>query len=82
MKPFFSNQLNCVVVDEKCECGHSKSEHGSQSRAKNGEFLRLPHEGSCCGDLCACSQYTWAGWITEEEATETILARRCETVGL
>lgn len=81
MKPFFSNQLNCIVVGEKCECGHAKSEHGSQIKSQLEALIRLPQEGNCCENHCVCQQYTWAGWITENEAVDHLIQSRMQPVG-
>lgn len=38
------------VVDERCYCGHLKSEH-------YGGYRQLP-----C-NLCKCQRFTWFGWV-------------------
>ncbi len=77
MKPFFSRQLQSFVVDEMCECGHSKSEHGSKLRKLPGNrFIRLVEEGNCCNMICSCSQFTWKGWVIADKAANLIIKKR------
>ena len=45
------------VIDEKCECGHLKTQH------KTGNFA-VGH-GAC--KECLCKQFTWSGWVTEAD---------------
>lgn len=77
LRPFFSRQLKDFVVDEMCECGHAKSEHGSSSTNMDGQIVRLSRdEGSCCSGQCACPRFTWARYITETEAVQQALYER------
>lgn len=50
------------VVDERCYCGHLKSEHHSVSQSTSEYLYR--HENEC--KLCLCRQFTWYGWIFED----------------
>lgn len=63
-KLFYSNQREDWVVDERCRCGHAKSEHGSRTRKTGDKLFREHDHGSCCADDCDCEQFRWAGWIT------------------
>ena len=47
------NEHGRQVIDEKCSCGHPRSEHDDR--------FDVGH-GSCT--LCPCVQFTWIGWIT------------------
>ena len=44
------------VVDEKCSCGHFRSEHFDR--------FDIGH-GSCGWPKCPCAQFTWVGWVTK-----------------
>lgn len=72
MKPFWSNQLQDIAVDEICTCGHLRSEHGSQSLAmdKTEAMLRVANEGGCCGEDCSCSKYKFARFVGMHEHVE------------
>jgi hypothetical protein len=80
--PFYSRAKQALVVAERCECGHLKSEHGSKlTRLPNGQMYRQYQHGSCCEDDCPCDQYTFAEYVTEEEAVEHLLqCRRLKVV--
>ena len=72
MKPFWSNQLQDLAVDEICTCGHLKSEHGSQTiaMAETDAMLRVANEGGCCGEDCTCQHYEFARFIGKRELVE------------
>ena len=74
--PFFSKRLNDFVVDEACECGHLKSEHGSKTIRLENSMLRMPHEGNCCHNYCTCEQFTWVRYVTASEKAAIVLAQR------
>lgn len=77
IKPFFSRQLQDYVVDEMCECGHLKSDHGSLNRRINDRVVRLSRdEGSCCKGKCKCPHFTWERWVTADEAADLVIAAR------
>lgn len=80
MRPFWSNQLQAVAVDEICACGHLKTEHGGTNIPMTGTkaVLTAKGEGSCCCDDCSCSHYEFARFIGKDEQTEMLKAR-CET---
>jgi len=51
------------VVDERCYCGHLKSEHRDRviyGRLADGRALE-PNEGSCM--KCECPRFAWFGWV-------------------
>lgn len=57
------------AVDEKCVCGHLRSEHGS--RVLNDHLLpivRLENLGNCChrNMVCECRRFRWAAWVFEK----------------
>lgn len=69
--PFYSRQIESVVVGEMCKCGHPRASHGSQTRRVDGQLVRLGHhDGNCCDSHCECKQFTWDKWITESEVVE------------
>lgn len=52
-----------VVTDERCYCGHLKSEHlGSMEAGLGhvGQYL------SC--SVCSCDRFTWYGWIFSDRS--------------
>jgi len=46
------------IVDEKCECGHLKSEHGPS--IIQGMEIEGGH-GEC--QKCQCAQFTWEEFV-------------------
>jgi len=48
-------------VDEKCRCGHLKSEHVGYTRIIAGTSNRAPNHGAC--SKCGCNQYTWKNFV-------------------
>jgi hypothetical protein len=74
-KPFFSEPLNDWVVDEQCECGHLKSEHGSLLTPLDAAHtLRQSHDGSCCS--CSCGRFTFVAHTTAAEYAEIVKRKR------
>jgi hypothetical protein len=72
-KVFYSRELGDYVVDERCECGHPKREHGSVlKKLPENKLLRVPNDGSCCSGQCACTHFRWAGWVTATEVEHSI----------
>lgn len=70
---FFSRVLGDYVVDEMCECGHLKSEHGSRTtRIGGSRMLRQANDGSCCKGRCECKQFTFARFVGLEEKAEMV----------
>jgi hypothetical protein len=56
------------IVDERCACGHLRSEH-----ADNLGGIARGH-GPCCAEtaetfpgsgVCSCRRFTWAGFVYE-----------------
>jgi hypothetical protein len=41
------------VIDEKCSCGHYKSQHF-------GSIVTVGH-GPCA--ICICKRFTWSGYV-------------------
>lgn len=77
MRPFYSPQRGQMIVDAKCACGHAEREHGSALRTSGEDTIRLNHDGSCCGgEGCDCTCFTWAGWITVDEAGSKVRSRQ------
>jgi hypothetical protein len=63
----FIRRAGQYAVDERCACGHPKSEHGSTVCCKGAVSIRMPGKGNCCckvkGGRCKCPQFRWVGWI-------------------
>jgi len=64
----FIRLANKVAVDERCVCGHPKSDHGSVLCCKGNLRIRMANDGSCCCRMtekgpCPCPHFRWAGWI-------------------
>jgi hypothetical protein len=73
MARFFSIQLNDLVVEEMCECGHLKREHGSTlTKLSSSISVRNPHGGNCCARHCKCARFIWSRWVTATEMEESI----------
>lgn len=67
---FFSREMGDYVVDQRCECGHLLSEHGScLLPLGDGRSLRRHHDGNCCSTAtdCDCPRFRWDGWVTATE---------------
>lgn len=43
-----------VIVDERCNCKHVRTEHSPR--------FSLGH-GPCTHFACPCNQFTWVGWV-------------------
>ena len=71
MKPFYSPARGEVIVDAKCECGHSEHDHGSVLKDSHGVKIKLKHDGGCCCAHCDCRQFRWAGWIGEKKKSDS-----------
>jgi hypothetical protein len=68
---FYARSVGDIVVDDKCVCGHRKSDHGSVlTPLPHGKKLRIPHDGNCCTRKCVCRAFQWAGWYTATEAAQ------------
>jgi len=82
LKVFYSRQLDDFVVNEMCQCGHFKSEHGSLVKKIRQTLLRQPSEGNCCSSHCDCDckQFTFARYVTADEISDIIINQRTATV--
>lgn len=40
------------TLDEKCSCGHLKSQHNDRYQKGHGDCK-----------VCKCKQFTWVGWF-------------------
>jgi len=76
MKAFFSRQLDAFVVNEMCECGHLKTDHGSKLHRRQTTMIREPNGGNCCSSDCACDRFTFARFVTADEAARLVLDQR------
>lgn len=78
-RPYFDHAANDYVMDEMCQCGHLKSDHGSllvSLRHSQGRKLRLRDDGSCCKQDCHCTKFRWIRFVYTDEYTQIIAARR------
>jgi len=82
LKVFYSRQLNDFVVNEMCQCGHLKSDHGSLARKIYQTIVRQPNDGNCCSSNCNCdcNQFTFARFVTADEIADIAISRRTVTV--
>jgi hypothetical protein len=65
---FYSREHGDWIVEEMCECGHLKREHGSNLLPLgNGRKLRVPNGGNCCANSCDCPRFTWDRFVTISE---------------
>lgn len=81
-KPYFDHVQNDYVMDEMCQCGHLKSDHGSLTvklRQSQGRSYRLPDDGSCCAPGCGCKKFRWARFVFTDEYAKIIKDRRTAT---
>jgi hypothetical protein len=54
-----------VATDERCSCGHPRSEHDDRFATFDDEAVRVPGGGRCCEPGCACQRFRFASWIVE-----------------
>lgn len=73
---FYSERLGDFVVDEMCECGHLKSDHGSLNVRLDESIVREPNDGSCCAGSCHCEKFTFARFVTLEEVAGPVRQRQ------
>jgi hypothetical protein len=50
-----------TIYDERCACGHLRSNHHDRFAVGHGKCGQVP---------CGCSQFTWAEWIKGESDIE------------
>lgn len=56
------------VKDERCTCGHLKSEHSGRRHAVGKGAVSVVGHGQCrATDECACSQFTWASFVMKDD---------------
>lgn len=73
---FYSERLGDFVVDEMCQCGHLKSEHGSLLHKIKDTLVREANDGSCCSGKCGCRRFTFTRHVTVEERVSLLKLRR------
>ncbi len=73
---FYSERLGDFVVDEMCQCGHLKSEHGSLLHKIKGTLIREANDGGCCSGHCECRQFRFARYVAVEERASMQKKRR------
>ena len=54
-KECIQNPEEKTVVDERCYCGHLKSEHGPYDAVGYRACLQ-----------CGCRRFVWYGWVFED----------------
>lgn len=72
----YSKAHKDYIVDELCQCGHLRRDHGSKSRRVGESLCRLPQHGNCCSGQCACPRFTWARFVTATEFAERFASLR------
>jgi hypothetical protein len=79
MFPFFSRRAGLWVVDEVCQCGHARKDHGSKLIRCDARQVRQSNEGSCTRD-CDCKAFTWASWAYAKVPVEVSVEVKKDSV--
>jgi hypothetical protein len=56
--------------DERCRCGHARSDHDDCWTTHAGEAVRVPGKGRCDAPDCPCRRFRFASWIFHEDANQ------------
>lgn len=72
IKPFYSKRRKDWVVDEICECGKLRSEHGSLVQKVGDQYLRLAGEGNAE----ECKRYRFFEFVTAKRYAAMMFKRR------
>jgi hypothetical protein len=59
------------AVDERCTCGHPRSEHDDQIVCYRGLAVSVPGRGRCCEAGCSCRRFKWAAWVLSAKVRKT-----------
>jgi hypothetical protein len=63
--PLFLPDTGQTAIDERCDCGHARSEHDDRYTTYGGRAVDLPGLGRCCEPGCACGRFHFHCWIVE-----------------
>ena len=55
------------AVDERCQCGHAKGQHGGLEVRVRGRAVHEQGLGKCGGAGCDCAKFRRSGWVFEGE---------------
>jgi hypothetical protein len=55
------------AVDERCQCGHPKAQHGGLDMEVRGQVAHQDGLGKCGAPGCECAKFRRAGWVFEGE---------------
>jgi hypothetical protein len=58
--------------DERCRCGHPRSEHDDRWATYNGAAVNVPGKGRCDAAGCACAGFKFEAWIFDEDAHQAV----------
>jgi hypothetical protein len=50
---------NMEIIDERCDCGHLRSQHGDRFAKGHGACTAA----SGVMEHCPCNQFTWIGFV-------------------
>jgi hypothetical protein len=58
------------IIDEQCECGHLRSDHGVTTdtggvHPENLTDYEMAGGGKCRAKDCGCGIFTWKSWVYE-----------------
>jgi hypothetical protein len=55
------------AVDERCQCGHAKTQHGGLDIEVRGQAVYQEGLGKCSPAGCDCAKFRKHGWVFEDE---------------
>jgi hypothetical protein len=53
------------AVDERCQCGHGKAQHGGLEIEVREETVYQAGLGECAIPQCPCAKFRRLGWVFE-----------------
>ena len=54
-----------TASDERCVCGHPRSDHDDRYAIFGDEAVNVPGLGRCCVPGCGCGRFRFDSWIIE-----------------
>jgi hypothetical protein len=55
------------AVDERCQCGHGRAQHGGLDIVVRGQVVHQHGLGKCGIGGCDCAKFRRHGWVFEGE---------------
>jgi hypothetical protein len=68
----FLPEVHRWADDERCECGHARTEHDDVWTSFHDQAVRVEGRGRCCEDGCACRRFKFDSWISKERPNRAV----------